>query len=145
MLWSVALADLDPAFRAKLEPVLAGLEARGYTPVVSTTWRGDAVQDVLAATGASNATAGKSCHNRVAPDGSPAARAADVWSRPMDLALFAGLSWRLEVEAPFLRVLGELAHRHGLRWGGDWRGRASAWDTYGLGWDPAHVELPPCG
>lgn len=46
---------------------------------------------------------------------------------------------------PFLRALGAAAKDEGLRWGGDWHGKPSAWDSHGLGWDPAHVELTPCG
>ena len=51
---------------------------------------------------------------------------------------------RLEAEAPFLRALGAIARAEGLRWGGDWRGHPSVWDAYGLGWDPAHVEVRGC-
>ncbi len=55
-----------------------------------------------------------------------------------------GVHRGVERVAPFLRVLGALAHAEGLRWGGDWHGQPSAWDTYGLGWDPAHLETGAC-
>lgn len=143
--WSTDPADLDPAFRARVERVIAVLEGRGYTPHVGTTWRDPRVQDAIHAVGnATNAAGGQSCHNVVDAAGRPAARAIDLWNAPMGLDLFFGATERLAAEAPFLKALGEAAKREGLRWGGDWRGRESAWAAFGLGWDPAHLETGAC-
>ncbi|MDP2315334.1 MAG: hypothetical protein Q8P41_20725 [Pseudomonadota bacterium] len=143
--WSTDLADLEPAFRGTVERVMAKLSARGFTPHVGTSWRSPELQDLLFAIGKSTQLAGgRSCHNHVDAAGAPAARAVDLWNAPVDLWLVAGAAERLAAEAPFLRALGEVARAEGLRWGGDWHGHASAWDAYGLGWDPAHVEVRGC-
>ncbi len=143
--WSTETTDLDPAFRARVERVVTALERRGFTPHVGTTWRDPRVQDALFALGRSTkAAGGQSCHNVVDADGRPAARAIDLWNAPMGLDLLLGTVERLAAEAPFLHALGVEAKREGLRWGGDWHGRPSAWDAYGLGWDPAHVEMGRC-
>jgi peptidoglycan L-alanyl-D-glutamate endopeptidase CwlK len=145
-LWSTALTDLEPGFRARVERLLTRLRARGHDPVVGTTWRDPRAQDLLYALGGSTkAAGGKSCHNKVDAAGRPAARAIDLWSAPVDPGLVLGLPDRLAQEVPFLRDLGDLARAEGLRWGGDWRGRESVWSAHGLGWDPAHVELGRCG
>jgi hypothetical protein len=143
--WSTDLADLDPAFRVTVERVMSALAAKGFTPHVGTSWRSPEVQDLLLAIGTSTKVGGgKSCHNRVDAAGRPAARAVDLWNAPLDLSLVVGTAARLEAEAPFLRALGVLARTEGLRWGGDWRGHPSVWDAYGLGWDPAHLEVRGC-
>jgi len=143
--WSAELDALAPPFRARLETVLAALRADGWDPVVTSTWRSDEVQGVLHQLPATTrATAGRSCHNG-SIDGQPAARAADVWQGGLALGVVAGVPSALEAQVPFLRALGAEARRAGLRWGGDWHGRDSVWDTWQLGWDPAHVELGPCG
>ncbi|MES2641010.1 MAG: hypothetical protein V4850_16080 [Myxococcota bacterium] len=143
--WSTDLQDLDPAFRVVIDRVMTTLRSRGFTPHVGTSWRSPELQDLIFAVGKSTqAAGGESCHNHVDAAGKPAARAVDLWNAPVDLRLFTGATSRLEAEAPFLRALGEVARAEGLRWGGDWHGQPSAWDPYGLGWDPAHVEVRGC-
>jgi hypothetical protein len=143
--WSSDPEDLNPRFRARLDRVLGALRAEGYQPSLSCTWRSPELQDLLAGTGrATQAAGGQSCHNRTDADGRPAATAADVWARPLDLLLMLGAPARLASEVAFLRRLGVHARAEGLRWGGDWHGRDSVWSAWGLGWDPAHVEMGPC-
>ena len=88
------------------------------------------------------ARGGQSCHDKE-HDGTPAALAADLWPHALDLRTLLGEPDPRDV--PFFRALGVAAKAEGLRWGGDWHGRASSWDAHGLGWDPAHVELGRCG
>lgn len=147
--WSTDLADLEPAFRTRVARVMAALTAQGFTPNVGTTWRSPALQDLFALGPATQAKGGQSCHNQE-HGGARASRAIDLWGAPLDLALMLGSGERMEAEVPFLRALGAAAKREGLRWGGDWHGHASAWDAWGLGWDPAHIEVwgcatPPAG
>jgi hypothetical protein len=141
--WSTDLTDLDPTFRARVARVVGTLEAAGFTPNVGTTWRSPELQDLLALGPATQAKGGQSCHNQEVA-GVRASRAIDLWGAPLDLALMFGATDRMAAEVPFLRALGAAAKKEGLRWGGDWHGHASAWDTWGLGWDPAHIEVRGC-
>lgn len=143
--WSTSPDALEADFRARLDQVLVALRTQGWDPVLTCTWRSDAVQDALhQRPSTTRAAGGQSCHNGTV-DGRPAARAADVWNGGLDLGVIAGDPDAMATQVPFLRALGDAARRQGLRWGGDWHGQPSGWDTWGLGWDPAHVERGPCG
>jgi hypothetical protein len=143
--WSTSLDALDPTFRAHVERVIAHLQAAGYDPRPSCTFRSPDVQDLLFAVGGSTrARGGQSCHNTLTGE-APAAQAVDLWNGGIDLGLFAGDRARMEAEVPYLRALGAAAKAEGLGWGGSWRKAGSAWDSWGLGWDPAHVQDPRCG
>jgi peptidoglycan L-alanyl-D-glutamate endopeptidase CwlK len=145
--WSSDLADLDPAFRARVDRVVSRLVTAGYAPVASCTFRSADTQDLLygVAPGvATRAKGGQSCHNHAAADGSPAAWAADLWNGGMNLGILAGLSYALDAQVPFLRALGAAARAEGVAWGGDWSHRPGPWADRGLGWDPAHLEDRRC-
>ena len=75
---------------------------------------------------------GQSCHNQVLADGTPASAAVDLAP--------GGVS-ELERRAEFYHALGVAAEQHGLRWGGGFSQSNAVWARYGMGWDPAHVEL----
>lgn len=135
--WSTSLADLDPAFAAEVDDLITTLEAAGFHPVASCTYRSPEVQDLLFRVGtATQAKGGESCHNQ--------RLAVDLWDGGLSLGLITGDAATMQAQTPFLRALGAAAHAAGLRWGGDWHGHTSAWDSWDLGWDPAHVEARRC-
>lgn len=132
--------DLHPDFRARIERVEERLRNQGYEVAVASAWRSDERQDaiwlvsqLLEAMGSSPGThvrGGESCHNQEL-DGAPASAAIDL--RP-------GRVLDLDARAEFYWALGRAAEAEGLRWGGRWSRSNPAWATYGLGWDPGHVE-----
>ena len=134
------LASLDPAFRTKVEKVIAKLEADGHAVRVVTTWRDPRRQDLVYVFGRLGSRLGRgpgtmvrgggSCHNRLA-DGEPASVAVDL--RPRRSADHAE-------QVRFFRALGRAANARTLRWGGDWKRRDPLWAKDDLGWDPGHVE-----
>lgn len=132
------LEALHPAFRRRVEKVLAALTEAGYQPQISSGWRSRAEQERLVKMGRSKVSF--SFHNATAPDGSPAALAVDITDKRW--------GWGGEcasLDAPFWRALGEQARLHRLTWGNDWDG-----DGIEVGPDPdesfadvAHVQLLP--
>lgn len=127
-------ATLHPDFRVRMERVFARLRAQGHDPAFASAWRDTATQAGLLAKGYTKVAF--SFHNAVDAAGRPAALAADVidrrygWSKPAEAARF----WH---------ALGQAAKMEGLHWGGDWSRSNPRWAAYGLGWDPAHVQLYP--
>ena len=116
------LADLDPAFRTKVEAVIAGMEDRGWQVWVRATRRDAARQAWYRANGWSQAT--HSAHER--------GLAADLL-HPAPLLI-------LPLHLAFFQALREEVRAAGLCSGGDYAKSAWPWKTAGLGWDPAHVE-----
>lgn len=117
----------------QLGAILAELREQGWRPVLAYSWRGLRTQAALRAAG--NTKVNFSLHNVVSSDGRPAALAADLsdarysWSRP-------------DQAAAFFRALGASARARGLEWGGSWSRSNSVWASYGLGWDPGHIQAP---
>jgi hypothetical protein len=140
------LSALSPAFRADLEKLVAELEAQGYEPRIAATYRSPGRQEFIYQVGilfelfgaapSTRARANQSCHNAHLDDGTPASLAAD---------LVPGPAARTGPErARFFRAMGRSAHKHHLRWGGDWAHKSRGWARYGLGWDPAHLQARQC-
>ncbi len=137
-----SLEVLHPEFRPKVDAVVTELEAQGWEVRVSSAWRSSERQDALFAIGRfgerlgfspwSRVRGGQSCHNQVLGDGTPASAAID---------LAPGGVEDLDQRAAFYQALGTAAASQGLRWGGSFSRSNPVWARYGMGWDPAHVEL----
>ena len=142
--WSNDLADLDPGFRSTVVRLIDALGNQGFHPVPGCTFRSADAQDLIYRVGnATQARGGQSCHNWMV-DGKPASLAVDLWEGGLSAGIFLGLESSLAEQVPFLHALGKAAAAAGLPWGGNWKGHPSAWTSWGLGWDPAHVEDPRC-
>lgn len=127
----IRLTSLYPAFAAKLEQLVANLEARDprFIFVATSGVRTYSEQDALYAKGrtasgmkVTNARGGYSPHN---------------FNVAVDFTLHDGrgpYEGKLKpiYESPTYRVLGEEARKLGLEWGGDWKGIS----------DEPHVQLP---
>jgi hypothetical protein len=102
------LGSLDPAFKAKVERVLASLRSKGFSPKLDYGWRDLAYQQELVKKGASKATF--SWHNVTDTTGKPRALAADIIeTKP---------NW--DTKNPFWAAVGAAAKAEGLEWGGSW-------------------------
>lgn len=124
---------LDSVFAVKLQRVMQRLEKQGYQPKIASGWRTSTSQSALHASGASQVSF--SFHQAVDATGRPAAKAADIIDKRY--------GWKVNsTTAAFFRALGREAKREGLYWGGDWS-QKNEWAKYGMGWDPAHVQLHP--
>lgn len=120
---------LDPAFRARLEPVLDELESRGHRPRLRSTWRSVERQRYYRTLGWSTVDWGMHC--AVDAQGNPASLAADVDDHRARTD---------RQRADFYLALRELAPSQGLETGGTWSRRSKRWALYDLGWDPGHVQ-----
>ena len=104
------LASLEPAFRAKIEKVIAKLKADGFQPTIVFGWRSVAVQKKLKAEGKSKVSF--SFHNAQKPDGTPNALAVDICDTRW--------AWNEPDCHKFFKALGAAGKAEGLVWGGDW-------------------------
>jgi len=106
------LASLEPEFRAKVEAMLAELEAAGFQPKIFYAWRSVAIQRELKRKGRSKVDF--SFHNAQLPDGTPRALAVDIVDKRW--------GWgELAKTRGFWSALGAAAHDQELYWGGSWR------------------------
>lgn len=139
------LHDCHPVVAARVEELLARLEAVGLRPRIQDAWRSPTAQLAAYRAGRSKLTWGLHC--ACAPDGTPAALAVDIVDDRAPLApgtpyvlrlaataqackLKTGILWGLP--ANLRRAIGE-AIAHG------------AWSTpVRIGWDPCHVEPADC-
>lgn len=117
-----ALLSLYPPFRAKVEKVVARLEAQGYQPVVRVAWRSPEQQQREVAEGDSEVSLGY--HNAKDPCGNMAALGADVIDRR-----YGWTDPRAE-SSGFWDALQAAAEAEGMVTGNTWR----------KPWDPAHVQ-----
>lgn len=124
----------------RLPELLGRLQERGYEPVLGNTWRALSTQDVLLAEGSTKVSF--SFHNAVDAQGYPQALAADIIDRRYGFGDDDPDSARTVGAARFFAMLGREALALGLTWGGDWE-RKGRWATFGLGWDPVHVQALP--
>src|SRR5688572_843199 len=89
---TAALAELDATFRGDVEKVLADLRRKGHAPRIAATFRDSARQDfyyqwsavaeLFGGHRATQASGGRSCHNRRDDDGKPASLAVDIAPGP---------------------------------------------------------------
>lgn len=105
------LASLDPGLRARVERVLARLEAEGFRPRIFYAWRSVAVQRELLRKGHSKV--GFSFHNAQYKNGRPRAYAVDIIDRRW--------AWGEAAQRNgFWDALGRAGKDEGLYWGGSW-------------------------
>lgn len=140
------LSDLHTEFRAEVGVVLQRLREEGHQPRVAATFRDATRQDFLFKASvvlhrwgmgrATQASGGRSCHNRTDEAGNPSSLAIDIVHGPEDQTL--------EQQARFYKALGRAARAQGLEWGGSWSQRNPVWKRFNLGWDPAHVQSRRC-
>lgn len=103
---------MNPAFRTKVQLLLARLSELGFQPKVFYGWRSIAVQTELYKKGRTKVRF--SFHNAQLPDGTPNAYAADIIDRRY--------AWENKPEAKkFFETLGVEAKKLGLIWGGAWK------------------------
>jgi hypothetical protein len=149
--WSQAekIASLDPAFRAKVERILARLRAQGWRPFVVFGWRSLATQRTIQGDGRSELSF--SFHNAVKADAAgnvnPSALAADIaderylWGTRPDGTQDPAKEAKA---AAFFHAMLIEAKREGITTGGTWSQR-DPWKKYGLGWDPGHLQMGNLG
>lgn len=135
------LTELDPAFRRKVERVIATLEGNRLRPRIQAAWRSEADQLKAFDSGQSKLIFG--FHNITGPDGTPRALAVDMLdddsplaSRPAYLlqlaaaaqaqGLVTGIRWKLPP-----RLANDIDEAIAAC---DWNARVK------IGWDPTHVE-----
>lgn len=114
--------DLDPALQPLCREFLAQCQAQGINAKIDCTYRSDEEQNADYSKGrtapgpkVTNAQAGQSAHNCTLPDGTPAARAFDIFIENADGTLnwdTGSLQWE---------QAGEIGVNIGLEWGGGWK------------------------
>jgi len=105
------LLSLEPAFRAKIEHVIAALKNRTFQSKIVFAWRSVAVQKKLF--DQKKAKVLFSFHNAQRKDGTPNALAADI--------IDARWAWTEAARTNgFWSALGAAGKELGLVWGGDW-------------------------
>ena len=132
------LSQLHPFLRPKVVAILAGLTEAGYDPMIEEAWRSEERQAMLYALGQEHTTWSFHCARR--------------GDKPEALAVNIKNSG--QCETPFYLLLGSLARREHLQWGGlltlTTRQKEIVctaisrreWDTpVRLGSDPHHVEV----
>ena len=150
--WSQAdkLASLDPRFRPHVEAIMTALRAEGWQPTIVYAWRSPETQARLKAAGRSKVSF--SFHNAIDPATlKPAAQAADVvdkrygWGTVVRDGSEAVDDEKIAKAAAFFKRMGALALARGIHWGGSPASGFSVrglWGSrFGLGWDPAHLQL----
>lgn len=117
------LADLDPVLQSLCKEFLAQCASAGIKANVDCTYRSNAEQDADYAQGRvtpggiiTNAKAGQSAHNCMAADGTPAAKAFDIYITNDD----GTLNWDT-TSLPW-ETAGQIGQGLGLVWGGAWEG-----------------------
>lgn len=139
---------LHPTMRAKVERILARLEAQGYHPRVHSTFRSQEYQSFIytlstvqkKVTGQIGmTTTTHSCHSKNLQNGEPAARAVDIRQGVSGPHLYLPTELFRKRHAEFYKALGKEAKREGLRWGGDFS-KTGIWAEFDLGWDPGHIS-----
>ena len=138
---SQELNTLHPRLQKKIIPILQQLTEEGFEFSFST-YRSPERQQCLynigqtiqAYTGQKGfTTITKSCHNYT-KNGLPAALAIDIHSRSLSR----------KKQADFYLRLRSLSVSAGLVSGGNFSQSNPIWATYGLGWDPGHVQVANC-
>lgn len=135
------LAELYPAFRIRIEAVIADLENLQLRPRIQEAWRSP--EDQLKAYESGHSQLKYGFHNVIAKDGTPEALAVDLLDDDAPL----------NPKRPYLLHLAAAAQKHGLETGIRWgvpvelvKGidnaiAQQAWDAHvKIGWDPTHVQ-----
>ena len=142
-----SLDALYPPLKGKIEDIIAELEKEGFKPRIVTGFRSRKTQFLKKQQGFS--TVDYSYHNVVTgTKGSPkkASLAVDMidsrygWGEEKSGRLLLNSS-KTKGAANFFKRLGAISKKYNLTWGGDWFGLSTDWKNFGIGWDPAHVEL----
>jgi peptidoglycan L-alanyl-D-glutamate endopeptidase CwlK len=113
------IADLCPALQHLCQQFIAQCQAAGIKVGIDCTYRSNAEQDIDYARGRTspgaiitNARAGQSPHNCTESDGTPAARAFDIYVLNAD----GTCNWN--IASPIWHRVGEIGAALGLTWGG---------------------------
>lgn len=137
------LDALHPEMKKKVNALISAMKARGFDTQIITTWRSPQSQAQLRLENKSKTSFGY--HNFVDATGAAASQAADLVDKG---ALYGPDNPSSDPAAHeqatrYFKALGEEAQKLGLRWGGGsyYQKSNPLWAQYGMGWDPAHVEL----
>lgn len=133
--------QLDPAFRGKVEMLLTRLRSLGWEPHIASAWRSPEEQAKLKAQGRTQVDF--SFHNARCASGAPCALAVDIVDARYGWGTSGKDPPKDAMTAAFFLALGQEAKLLGMTWGGDWKKSGSFWAPYGMGWDPAHVQMYP--
>lgn len=135
------LAELYPAFAARVSAIIASLEADGYRPRIQDGWRSP--QSQLEAFNNGNSKLEFGYHNITGADGNPESLAVDLLDD--DFPLNSRPDYLLHLAA----AAGKVMCQTGIRWGLPDALRAAIdaaiaarnWNArLKIGWDPTHVE-----
>jgi hypothetical protein len=136
------LAELHPAFRVKVENVIALLEAQGFRPRIQDAWRSPADQMKAFKSGRSKVSWG--FHNATSPAGKKEALAVDMLDDDNPLA--SSHRYLLALAHAAAKVGGL---RTGILWGVPAGLKPATEKAYlsgtfdakvKIGWDPTHLE-----
>ena len=134
---SISMDSLSPEFAERVLKVQAALRSLGYRTKLVTAYRTPASQLKKYKQGKSKVKFGK--HNAVRKDGNrivPASMAADlIWNNAKK-----GAYKNTPENIKYYKVLGAVAKKEGLRWGGDFSKSNPKLAKVGIGWDPTHIE-----
>ena len=127
----------DPDFAKKVQKIREELRSLGYKTRIVTAYRTPASQLEKFKQGKSKVKFGK--HNMVRQQKKeivPAALAADIiWNNGKH-----GGYKLTPRNIKYYKLLGKLAKKEGLKWGGNFSQSSPALAKYGIGWDPTHIE-----
>jgi len=135
------LTELFPAFRKKIQAVIAALESQGQRPRIQDGWRSP--EDQLAAFLAGNSKLKFGFHNVTGAGGAKESLAVDMLDDNLPLNPKSSYLLRLAAAAEQQGLI------TGIRWGLPANLRAAIdqaiaaknWDApVKIGWDPTHVE-----
>ena len=135
---------LHPEFKILIEELISNMESRGFKTNIITTFRSIETQEEKVKQGRSQTYYGY--HNFITSEGDAASQAVDLTNQS---APYAGYGPDDPKDNPsghaaakdYFLALGEEAAKLGLDWGGNYSHTNPLWAQYGMGWDPAHVEL----
>jgi peptidoglycan L-alanyl-D-glutamate endopeptidase CwlK len=154
-----AMTKLDPQARVKLENFLGELTRWGLKHRVTETLRTQEVQEAYFAQGrepldvvnTKRKTAGlppiSSGENQRTitnadgvkfPSSHQSGKAVDLFPLNINGGIWWGFTPQDQVWLALMQLIGAVAKKHGLIWGGDWKKDPK--DL--IGWDPWHVEVP---
>jgi peptidoglycan L-alanyl-D-glutamate endopeptidase CwlK len=72
------------------------------------------------------------------PSSHQSGKAIDLFPLNINGAIWWGFNPKDQIWLSLMQVIGAVAKKHGLIWGGDWKKKPE--DV--IGWDPWHVEVP---
>ena len=148
------LYDLHPQLQKKASAIVNSLQDKGFSPRITTTYRSSDMQDFFYSVSSAGkkfgispmtrAKGNQSCHTKKDKEGNPSSTAFDIWGKPYGAFLALQLDVNFNDHVQFFKALGSVVKEQKLEWGGRWTSQQSVWTSYGLGWDPAHIQMGRC-